>query len=193
MPTEVSVPGLSLKPQMVKASSTKAVHENEWYRNFNPSYTITEQPLHTMRPIKILIIGAGASGLNIAFKTQRQFPDSAGVTFSIYEKNQDVGGTWLENRYPGCTCDIPSHAYQWSFKRSSKWSAYYSGSEEIWKYLKDWAVENELERYVRFGHRVDKAVWDESKSIWRVHGTNSEGEEWEDTGDILASCHGVLK
>jgi hypothetical protein len=114
------------------------VHENEWYRHFHPAYSITESPLHTPSRVHIVIVGAGAAGLNIAYKAARQFGPGE-VTFSIYEKNEDVGGTWLENRYPGCACDIPSHAYQWTFARNPEWSTYYAGSEEIWRYLKNWA------------------------------------------------------
>lgn len=67
-------------------------------------------PLYTNRPIRVVIIGAGASGLLMAYKLQRNFDD---VEFQIYEKNPDVGGTWYENRYPGCACDNPSHTYVW--------------------------------------------------------------------------------
>src|SRR6202000_417487 len=97
-------------------------------------------------------------GLQIAYKALRQLPN---VTFVIYEKNADVGGTWLENRYPGCTCDIPSHSYQFSFWRKSNWKSYYSGAEEIWQYLKDFAVKNDLEKFVHFEHRIEQARWDE--------------------------------
>lgn len=54
------------------------------------------------------MIGAGVSGIMMGYKLQKLCPD---VEFKIYEKNDTIGGTWLENRYPGCGCDIPSHAY----------------------------------------------------------------------------------
>lgn len=60
------------------------------------------------RPVKVLTIGAGFSGILLAYHIQKQCEN---VEFKIYEKNHDIGGTWLENRYPGCGCDIPSHAY----------------------------------------------------------------------------------
>lgn len=153
-------------------------------------YEVTEQPLHTRKPIRIIVVGAGASGLNIAYKAAKQL---ANVTFSIYEKNEDVGGTWLENRYPGCTCDIPSHAYQWSFARTSEWSSYYAGSEEIWGYMKKWAVESGLCEKVKFSHRVTKAAWKEERGVWVIEGVNKDGACFEEEGEILASCHGVLK
>jgi NAD(P)-binding Rossmann-like domain len=70
-------------------------------------YKITEQPLHHRRPIRLVCVGAGVAGLPIAYKAERLLKD---VQIQIYDKNSDIGGTWLENRYPGCTCDIPSHS-----------------------------------------------------------------------------------
>ena len=186
-----SVPALSPRPELSSTSSSRP-HENEWYRNFSPPtpYTITEKPLHTPRALRILIVGAGASGLNIAFKAARQLTN---VSFAIYEKNADVGGTWLENRYPGCTCDIPSHSYQWSFHRSPEWSSYYSSSEEIWTYLKKWAVESGVAQEVRLGHRVKEARWREEEGVWELEGTREDGTVFRDRGEVLASCHGALK
>ena len=64
------------------------------------------------RKIRVLSIGAGVSGIMNAYHIQKQLTN---VDHIIYEKNEDIGGTWLENRYPGCGCDIPSHAYTFSF------------------------------------------------------------------------------
>jgi hypothetical protein len=84
-----------------------AVHENHWYNQDFDGYRISEHPLFARRPIRMICVGAGATGLQIAYKAERVLKD---VELQIYEKNSDVGGTWLENRYPGCTCDIPSHS-----------------------------------------------------------------------------------
>ncbi len=95
-------------------SSTMAIpnghgppHENIWYNQDFDGYRITEQPLHHRRSIRLVCVGAGAGGLQIAYKAERLLKD---VQIQIYEKNSDIGGTWLENRYPGCACDIPSHS-----------------------------------------------------------------------------------
>lgn len=189
--TTTNVPGLSLKPEIVTAE-TEVQHENEWYRDLESDYIVQEQPLHTPRRMHMIVIGAGAAGLNIAYKADRQFAPGT-LTYSIYEKNEDVGGTWLENRYPGCTCDIPSHAYQWSFHRKNDWSSYYSGSEEIWQYLKDWSVESGIHEKVRFGNTVQEARWNEDEGMWTVKGVDRTGNAWTEKAEILASCHGVLK
>lgn len=189
-------PDLSLKPQQMNGTpntpKVPKVHENNWYQAVFSSngYRIQEQPLHTRRPMRILIIGAGAAGLQIAYKTSKQLSN---VTFTIYEKNSDAGGTWLENRYPGCTCDIPSHSYQFSFWRKPDWKSYYAGAEEIRQYLKDFAVQNGLEEFVHFRHVVEEARWDQDKGVWRLHGRRPDGSAFSDEGEILASCHGVLK
>jgi len=186
-------PPLSLAPQFLGDTSTAGAarqHENDFYRQSFSDYTITEAPVFTKRPLRMIIVGAGAAGLQIAYKAERQLEN---VTFQIYEKNDDVGGTWLENRYPGCTCDIPSHSYQWSFARSSEWTSYYSSAEEIWRYMKKWAVETGIEKHVAFKHKVQQAKWIGEESIWEVKVTRPDGTTFVDRAEVLASCHGVLK
>ena len=186
----VQPPPLSLKPQPTEEPPVPELHENEWYRQSFEGYKVEEQLLHTKRPLRVIIVGAGAAGLQIAYKAERQLEN---VSWVIYEKNTDVGGTWLENRYPGCTCDIPSHSYQFSFYRNPNWSSYYSKSEEIWKYFKDFAIENNLEKYVRFKHEVEEARWIEADGVWEVTIQRPDGTTFTDRGEILASASGVLK
>ena len=182
-------PKLSLKPHFEPTSSI-GLHENEWYRQNFDGYSIRETPLHTKRPMRMIIVGAGAAGLEIAYKAEREMEN---VSFQIFEKNNDVGGTWLENRYPGCTCDIPSHSYQWSFWRNPDWSRYYSSSEEIWRYMKDFAVKNDLEKHVKFNHRVQEAKWIEQDGVWEVTVQGPDGQVFASHAEILCSCHGGLK
>lgn len=80
---------------------------------------LLDQPLHTKRKLRLICIGAGISGIAAAYKYQK---DLENVEFIIYEKNDDVGGTWYENRYPGCACDIPAHAYTYSWEGNPNWS-----------------------------------------------------------------------
>ena len=186
-------PELSLEPQFLGDRLSNGVadqHENEFYRQSFSDYVITEAPLFTKRPMRVIVVGAGAAGLQIAYKAERQLEN---VTVHVYEKNNDIGGTWLENRYPGCTCDIPSHSYQWSFARNPEWTSYYSSAEEIWRYMKKWAVETGIEKYVQFKHMVKQAKWIEEQSIWEVTIMRPDGTVFVDSAEILASCHGVLK
>lgn len=84
-----------------------------------PNYTVKECRLGTPRRLRIVAIGAGASGLNLLHKLQQH---TENIEYVVYEKNVDVGGTWFENRYPGCACDIPSHNYQFAWEPNPNWS-----------------------------------------------------------------------
>ena len=80
----------------------------------------TETPLDEHRPLRVACMGAGFSGLYLTILAEKVFKN---VEFVVYEKNADLGGTWLENRYPGCACDIPAHNYTYSFEPYSKYVA----------------------------------------------------------------------
>ena len=166
-----------------------AVHENEWYNQDFDGYRIDEHPLYEKRKIRMICVGAGAAGLQIAYKAERALRN---VELQIYEKNGDVGGTWLENRYPGCTCDIPSHSYQFTWARNPNWSAFYSSSEEIWQYFKDISIKYDLERYIKLNHSVKEATWDENRGFWRLQILGADGVQFEDTCEILVNGSGVL-
>lgn len=76
--------------------------------SINPDYRIMEEPIGTRRPLRVVCMGAGYSGLMMAIIFNERMRDS-NATLQIYERNEDIGGTWLENRYPGCRCDIPAY------------------------------------------------------------------------------------
>ncbi|KAI7111657.1 hypothetical protein KC352_g35734, partial [Hortaea werneckii] len=118
-------------------------------------YRIRELPYGTKRPIRVALMGAGASTVNFLKKAEEQLQN---VKITVYEKNHDVGGTWLENRYPGCACDIPSVNYQFKWK-IKLWTHFYSYSPEIWQYLKDiYEEHNFTNKYVRLKHQVEHAA-----------------------------------
>jgi len=83
-------------------------------------YEIVEEPSRCHRKIRIIVIGAGASALNFAHDIDTS---SLNTELVLYEKNPEIGGTWYENRYPGCGCDIPSVNYQFSWAPSSDWTS----------------------------------------------------------------------
>lgn len=82
-------------------------------------YHVDHEPIHKRQKMRLICIGAGIAGIAAAYKYMEQLQD---VEFQIYEKNDDVGGTWLENRYPGCACDIPAHGYTYSWEGNPNWS-----------------------------------------------------------------------
>ena len=114
--------------------------------------------------VDVLIVGAGFSGLGMGIKLREAGMNS----FLIIEKSSDIGGTWWENRYPGCACDIPSHLYSFSFEPSADWTRMYPGQQEIHDYLKRCVERNLLAPHIRLNTAFKDAAWDESASLWRV-------------------------
>ncbi|KIX00123.1 uncharacterized protein Z518_10260 [Rhinocladiella mackenziei CBS 650.93] len=86
----------------------------------------------------------------------------------VYDKNPEVGGTWYENRYPGVACDIPAHVYQASFEPNSNWSQFYASEAEILEYWKGIVAKYDLRRYMKLGHKVVEARFNEAESKWYV-------------------------
>jgi cation diffusion facilitator CzcD-associated flavoprotein CzcO len=153
-------------------------------------YRIREQPMGSKRRIRIVLMGAGASSLNFFKQAELELEN---VEVRCYEKNADIGGTWLENRYPGCACDIPSVNYQFSWK-IKLWSHYYSYSPEIWDYLKEIERENDfISKYIKLRHRIDRAEWDACNGVWKLDIRNMETDEViHDTAEFFINAGGVL-
>jgi cation diffusion facilitator CzcD-associated flavoprotein CzcO len=145
------------------------------------------QPAHphaSETSVDVLIIGAGFSGLCMAIKLREAGMNS----FLILEKSDDIGGTWYDNRYPGCACDIPSHLYSFSFEPSPDWTRMYPGQQEIQDYLKRCVARHELNARIRLNARFQEAVWDESLGVW--HATIADGMRI--TARVLVSGMGAL-
>lgn len=120
---------------------------------------------------RALIIGSGFSGLGMAIALKKQ-----GVDFLILEKAGEIGGTWRDNTYPGCACDIPSHMYSFSFEPKADWTHMWSFQPEIFDYLKGVAAKHGLRRRIRFGAHVERAQWDEDEARWHVF--DATGQEY---------------
>ncbi|KAK8102398.1 hypothetical protein PG984_015544 [Apiospora sp. TS-2023a] len=156
------------------------------------TYQCQDIPIHANRHLRVICIGAGASGLYLAYKLRKDFTD---FTLDIYEKNPDIGGTWFENRYPGCACDAPAHNYTYSFEPKWDWSSNYAGAKEIFKYFSDFATKYDLRQHISFSHEVVGAKWDEDANEWvvdvRESGPNG-GETKRRHADFLINASGVL-
>jgi cation diffusion facilitator CzcD-associated flavoprotein CzcO len=122
--------------------------------------TLDDQtPVHT----RALIIGTGFSGLGMGIELQQR-----GIDFLILEKADEIGGTWRDNTYPGCACDIPSHMYSFSFEPKADWTHMWSFQPEIQDYLLGVTAKYGLRRYIEFGAHVDRALWDDDDLRWHV-------------------------
>ncbi|KAK0661784.1 putative sterigmatocystin biosynthesis monooxygenase stcW [Lasiodiplodia hormozganensis] len=166
----------------------------------NPNSARASNPIHHERHIRIIAVGAGASGLVLAYKLQRSFRN---YSLTIYEKNADVAGTWHENRYPGCACDVPAHAYSYSFwpyqKPDVAPTHVYASSAQIKAYFKGFADAFGLEKYVRLRTAVVGARWvddgkEEGRKVgWEVEWRNeATGETGMDECDVLVDATGFL-
>jgi cation diffusion facilitator CzcD-associated flavoprotein CzcO len=133
--------------------------------------------------VDVLIVGSGFSGLCLAVRLRQSRQDS----FLIIEKGADLGGTWRDNRYPGCACDIPSHLYSLSFAPRNDWSRLYPSQPELWNYLGDIADQYELRCKIRFNTEMQSARWGEADALWHV--ATSAGAI---TARILVSAIGAL-
>lgn len=118
----------------------------------------------------IAIVGSGFSGLAMASRLKR----SGRTDFLICERGHDVGGTWRENTYPGCRCDVPSHVYSFSFAPNPDWSSTFSPQPEIQAYLQRVAADEGLLEHVRFGCEAESARWDPDASVWRLQTSTGE-------------------
>lgn len=103
-----------------------------------------------------------------------------------------AGGTWYENRYPGCACDIPAHTYTFPSEPNPEWSGYYSYSDEIQEYMVKFAKKYGVEKYVQLNTSVVKATWDEATSTWKVDLKRKDGTTFVDTCDVLVNGTGVV-
>ena len=101
------------------------------------------------KPFKVVIIGAGMSGIVAAYRLAE-----ADVPYVVIDKNADVGGTWLENSYPGCRVDIPNHYYSYSFAQRDDWPLYYSPRAELHKYFRECVDEFGIRPNIRFNTEV---------------------------------------
>ncbi|OBT40826.1 hypothetical protein VE00_08596 [Pseudogymnoascus sp. WSF 3629] len=154
------------------------------------SYKVLEQPYGTARQIRIVTIGAGASGLNL-IKTLRTHMTN--YDHVVYEKNPEIGGTWYENRYPGCQCDHPSHNYQFSWRPNPNWTKFSADSTEIQEYLCRLCDEEGMRPEIKLSHEIIRAEWNEDLGEWLLKIKNTITEEvFNDHCNFLLNASGIL-
>jgi 4-hydroxyacetophenone monooxygenase len=108
------------------------------------------------------VVGAGASGLAAAHRLRQ-----AGVEVTVFDKNGDVGGTWLENVYPGARVDVPNQLYSFSFAQTEDWVSRFSSQPDLLAYLQNVAKEFELGGCIRFHTEVTQARFHEDEG-WEL-------------------------
>lgn len=135
----------------------------------------------------VIIAGAGASGLCMAVMLKQ-----AGIPFTILERNDDVGGAWYENQYPGAGVDIPNHVYSFSFEPRPHWNRVFGLRDELLDYLKGIVEKYGLRDHIRFDSEVVAASFDSDRLSWNVTIRNKSGETEGLTGKIFVPSVGSL-
>jgi cation diffusion facilitator CzcD-associated flavoprotein CzcO len=134
--------------------------------------------------VGVAILGAGFAGICMAIKLL----EAGSEDFAIFEKASALGGTWRDNTYPGCGCDVPSHLYSYSFAQNPHWSRAYARQPEILAYLQRVAATHDVVRRIRFDTPIDALVWDEATRRWRL--TARDGRTF--TARVVVSAVGAL-
>lgn len=131
---------------------------------------------------RIAVIGAGASGIMAMIRlAQAGYGDVV-----CFEKARDLGGTWRDNRYPGVACDVPSHAYRYSFAPNPDWTHVWAEGEELLAYFRDVAERHDVVRRIRFGHEVVSARFVDGR--WEIE--TDQGPQG--AFDVVVTATGVL-
>jgi cation diffusion facilitator CzcD-associated flavoprotein CzcO len=132
----------------------------------------------------VAILGAGFAGICMAIKLL----EAGRRDVAIFEKAAALGGTWRDNTYPGCGCDVPSHLYSYSFEQNPNWSRTYAPQREILDYLKQVAARRGVDRLIRYETPIERIEWDEPAARWRL--TARDGRRF--TARVVVSAVGAL-
>jgi 4-hydroxyacetophenone monooxygenase len=135
----------------------------------------------------VAIIGAGLSGVCMAIKLA-----AAGINYMILEKDEDLGGTWLENVYPGCGVDTPGHLYSFSFAPNPDITRYFAKRDEVQSYLRGLADDHSVRDQIRFQTEVVRAEYDTTDNLWHIDVRDKAGLANSLTANVLVSAVGMV-
>jgi 4-hydroxyacetophenone monooxygenase len=166
---------MMLEEMELDGEDVRALH---WDRNV---------PAAQKQSFRALVIGAGMSGILAAIRLEE-----AGIPYLVIEKNPAVGGTWYENRYPGCRVDIANHFYCYSFEPSHDWPEFFSQRDELFAYFERTARAHGVTPKIRFETEVVGARWDEGEARWSVRVRTRDGREETLLANTIVSAVGQL-
>ncbi|KAH7344182.1 hypothetical protein B0J17DRAFT_204737 [Rhizoctonia solani] len=137
----------------------------------------------------VVIIGAGVGGLTAAIMMQKNHY----YNYTIYEMASDLGGTWQQNVYPGCACDIPAHWYSLSIDPNPDWTCLFASREEIYKYWKRLAQKHDIQPRIKFNTKFISAVWNEKQQNYTLKLQDSKTKEFREVkAKLVISAIGVF-
>jgi len=131
---------------------------------------------------QVLIVGAGVCAIALGVALDR-----LGVPYTIVEKNDELGGTWYVNRYPGCGVDTPNHSYSFSFGERNPWTRYFAQRQELLDYLRKVALEHGIRKHIRLNTKLTSSRWDEAKRRWISTLRTSNGEEIFESSTLVSA------
>jgi 4-hydroxyacetophenone monooxygenase len=130
----------------------------------------------------VLIVGAGVCAIALGVALGR-----LGIPYTIVEKNDELGGTWYVNRYPGCGVDTPNHSYSFSFGARNPWTRYFTQRQELLDYLKKVALEYDIRSHIRLSTELTASRWDENKRRWISTLKTGDGEETFESTTLVSA------
>lgn len=145
-----------------------------------------QPPAEKLQDRHVLIVGAGVCAIALGVALNR-----LGIPYTIVDKEDEIGGTWYVNRYPGCGVDTPNHSYSYSFGPRNRWTRYFSQQQEILDYLKNIADQFGVREHVRLNTRLTSSRWDETTKRWISTLETPDGPQ-EVSSAILVSAIGQL-
>ncbi|KAJ3493928.1 hypothetical protein NLG97_g4411 [Lecanicillium saksenae] len=152
--------------------------------------SLVDRFVDDVRPLRLAIIGGGVAGILAGILLPAKVEH---LSLTIFEKNADLGGTWLENVYPGVRCDTPAHAYQATFCHKTDWSETFPPGSEILQYWQSLALKHGVYEAVRLRHKVEAAEWDGEACRWTLKVRNlDEGHSVTEVFDFVLTCAGRL-
>jgi 4-hydroxyacetophenone monooxygenase len=154
---------------------------------FEPSTPTLARTVAIPEGMNVAIIGAGIAGINAALSAAE-----AGVTYEIFDRNDEVGGTWLTTKYPGIGVDTPSAYYSLSREVNPDWTNYYPQGAEYQAYLVALADKHRLREHTRFNTEVEALWWDEDRKHWQIHSVHADGTRDVSHARIVVTAAGYL-
>lgn len=176
--------GETIPPEYVPLAIEEAALAEADPRRFEWNARPAEAVLEDFR---VLVIGAGFGGVCAGIRLGQ-----AGISYTIVEKNESVGGTWHENSYPDLRVDVPNHFYSYSFAHNPDWSNYFSMRDELKGYIEGVAQQHGVDAQLRLRTEVLRADFDEAASLWRVRVRGADGQEEVLEANAVVSAVGML-
>lgn len=153
-------------------------HEANWSREVSSD---------ELAGLHVVVIGAGIGGLAMGIQL-----DHLGIPYTILERQDGVGGTWLLNDYPEARVDVASFHYQFRFEKSYPWKEHYATQAEMQKYLNHIVTKYGVGPNIRTGVEVRRARWDEDASEWSVDYVSKDGVDGTLRANFVISCSGLF-